>query len=437
MAKKKRTTEEAPRRQTRKEILLATRQRERDRKFLLLGGIATGIALLLVVLGAVYSFLVVPARLVMSVNGTDITVQDFRNRYRYERQLALNRYESMRFLQQQFAGQVNLLNEIQVLQTALSDEFTMGVRVKSTMIEDLLIAEAAREAGLSISDAELNELLEAEVASRYSKYTAAQATATIVAREATASEQAADAGDDAASTDSGPEAEAIDIISEEELSQGTAGLAEELDDTNGLTLDGYRQILEYGLLRAMVRSHVTEGNVETTDPRIRVRHLLIAFEDQPGGNEPDAAGRTQEEALALAESLIARLELGESFDYLVDLYSDDPTADFNQGDLGWFAKGRMVPAFEEAAFALSVNETSAPVETEFGYHLIQVTDSDPDAPISADALESAIDEYFRNWLVEQQVAADIEEKGLVSDQIPVGAAKEAEEFRNSLSGQSS
>ena len=437
MAKKKRTTAEAPRRQTRKEVLLATRQRERDRKFLLLGGIATGIALLLVVIGAAYSFLVVPARLVVSVNGTDITIQDFRNRYRYERQLTLNRYESMRFLQQQFAGQVNLLNEIQILQTALSDEFTMGVRVKSTMIEDLLIAEAAREAGLSVSGAELDGLLEAEVASRYSKYTPAQATATITAREAAASGQAADTGDDAAATD--PEAEAIDIISEEELSQGTAGLAEELDDTNGLTLDEYRQILEYGLLREMVRSHVTEGNVETTEPRIRARHLLIAFEDQPQGNESDAdaEGRTQEEALALAESLIARLELGESFDYLVDLYSDDPTAEFNQGDLGWFAKGRMVPAFEEAAFALAVNETSAPVETEFGYHLIQVTDSDPNAPISADALESVIDEYFRNWLVEQQAAANIEERGLVSDQIPVGAAKEAEEFRNSLSGQGS
>lgn len=435
MAKKKRTAEETPRRQTRKEILLATRQRERDRKFLLLGGVATGIALLLVVIGAVYSFLVVPARLVVSVNGTDITIQDFRNRYRYERQLTLNRYESMRFLQQQFAGQVNLLNEIQVLQTALSDEFTMGVRVKSTMIEDLLIAEAAGEAGLSVSDAELDELIEAEVAARYSKYTAAQATATITAREAAASEQAADAGDDAAGTD--PEAEAIDIISEEELSQGTAGLAEELDDTNGLTLDEYRQILEYGLLREMVRSHVTEGNVETTELRIRARHLLIAFEVQPGGNESDTAGRTREEALAFTESLIARLELGESFDYLIDLYSDDPTAEFNQGDLGWFAKGRMVPAFEEAAFALAVNETSAPVETEFGYHIIQVTDSDPDAPISADALEGAIDEYFRNWLVEQQAAANIEERGLVSDQIPVGAAKEAEEFRNSLSVQSS
>ena len=436
MAKKKRTTEEAPRRQTRKEILLATRQRERDRKFLLLGGIATGFALLLVVIGAVYSFLVVPARLVVSVNGTDITIQDFRNRYRYERQLTLNRYESMRFLQQQFAGQVNLLNEIQVLQTALSDEFTMGVRVKSTMIEDLLIADAAREAGLSVSNAELDALIEAEVASRYSKYTAAQATATITAREAAASEQeAADAGDNATGAD--PEAEAIDIITEEELNQGTAGLAEELDDTNGLTLDEYRQILEYGLLREMVRSHVTEGNVETTELRIRARHLLIAFEAQPGGNESDTAGRTQEEALAFTEGLIARLELGESFDYLVDLYSDDPTAEFNQGDLGWFAKGRMVPAFEEAAFALAVNETSAPVETEFGYHIIQVTDSDPDAPISADALEGAIDEYFRNWLVEQQAAANIEERGLVSDQIPVGAAKEAEEFRTSLSVQSS
>ena len=431
MAKKKRTAEEAPRRRTRKEILLATRQQERDRKFLLLGGIATGIALLLVAIGAVYSFIVVPARLVVSVDGHEITVQEFRNRYRYERQLALNRYETMRMLQQQFAGQVNLQNEIQTLQTALADEFTMGVRVKSTMIEDLLIAAAARDAGLSVSETQLNELIESEVATRYSKFTAAQATATVTAREEAASEQAADAGDDA--ENAVPDPPAIDVLSDEELRQGTEGLAEELDDTSGLTLAAYRQILEYGLLREMVRSHVTEGNVETTELRIKARHILIAFEGRTGADASGGVGRSQDDALELAESLVARLGLGESFDYLVDLYSDDPTANMNQGDVGWFARGRMVAPFEEAAFALAVDEISEPVLTDFGYHIIQVTDSDPNADINADALQRAIDEYFRDWLVEQQAAANIQEKGLVSDQIPVGAAKGAEEFRNSLS----
>ena len=432
MAKKKNRSADAPRQRTRKEILLDNRQRARDRKFLLLGGIATGVAILLVLVGAAFSFLIVPSRVVVSVNGHDITVQDFRNRYRYERRLALNRYESLRMLQQQFGGQVNLLNEIQTLQTALADEFTMGVRVKSTLIEDLLIVEEARASDLSVSEAELDELIDAEIASRYSKYTAAQATATVEARSQSVSQGEGDAGDDATNTGDVPAQEAIDILTKAELEQGIEGFAQELSDDSGLSLDDYRQILEYGLLREMLKSQVTEGNVVDTELRIQARHMLISFENSPAGSGSDSAGRTREQALELAENLLERLELGESFSYLVDLYSDDPSAAYNQGDLGWFAKGRMVPAFEEAAFELAVDEFSTPVETEFGFHIIQVTDSDPNAPIAADARRSAIDEYFRDWLIELQSTAEIEEHGLISDQIPVGAAKQAEEFRNNL-----
>lgn len=65
---------------------------------------------------------------------------------------------------------------------------------------------------------------------------------------------------------------------------------------------------------------------------------------------------------------------GTDFAKLAKQYSQDPGSAANGGDLGYFGKGKMVPAFEEAAFALKVGQISKPVRTVYGYHIIKVTD---------------------------------------------------------------
>lgn len=75
-----------------------------------------------------------------------------------------------------------------------------------------------------------------------------------------------------------------------------------------------------------------------------------------------------------ADSIIARLDKGETFADLARELSKDPSSQ-NGGDLGTFGKGRMVPAFEEAAFALEPGKHSeTPVETQFGWHVIEVVE---------------------------------------------------------------
>lgn len=71
-----------------------------------------------------------------------------------------------------------------------------------------------------------------------------------------------------------------------------------------------------------------------------------------------------------AKDLVKKLGEGQTFESLAQSFSNCPSGE-EGGDLGSFGKGMMVKPFEEAAFKLKVGETSAPVKTPFGYHLIQ------------------------------------------------------------------
>lgn len=95
----------------------------------------------------------------------------------------------------------------------------------------------------------------------------------------------------------------------------------------------------------------------------RARHILITV-------EKDADMQTKTAALNKIKSIEKELKAGGNFIDLAKKYSEDPGSKSRGGDLGFFAKGDMVPAFEKAAFALNVGQVSAPVLTDFGYHLI-------------------------------------------------------------------
>ncbi|TNF85924.1 MAG: hypothetical protein EP301_09700 [Gammaproteobacteria bacterium] len=92
------------------------------------------------------------------------------------------------------------------------------------------------------------------------------------------------------------------------------------------------------------------------------RHILLQISDE----------RTAEAAVAELEALRARIEAGEGFADLAAEYSEDPGSKVVGGDLGPVSKGLFAPEFEEALWALEVGEISAPVQTDFGVHLIEL-----------------------------------------------------------------
>ena len=104
------------------------------------------------------------------------------------------------------------------------------------------------------------------------------------------------------------------------------------------------------------------------EEQVHARHILIATKSAEMPTEQ--GGLDKPAARAKAEEVLKRVKAGENFENLAKEYSDDGSKQ-NGGDLGWFGKGRMVPEFENAAFALQPGQTSGIVESQFGFHIIK------------------------------------------------------------------
>lgn len=146
----------------------------------------------------------------------------------------------------------------------------------------------------------------------------------------------------------------------------------------------------------------------TTPEKIEARHILIK-----------AATPAQEaQARRTIAKILTELKAGKDFGTLARKYSQDTSNKDKGGDLGAFAKGEMVAAFEQAAWALKPGEyTQQPVKTEFGFHLILRGKTLPAGVLSlkearqqfgAQLLEQEKEKSFQNWLKQARTQAEIE-----------------------------
>jgi peptidyl-prolyl cis-trans isomerase C len=106
--------------------------------------------------------------------------------------------------------------------------------------------------------------------------------------------------------------------------------------------------------------------------QVNARHILVRVQGAPMPVRPGQKDLTDAEALAKAQELKKRITGGSDFAQLAMSDSDDTSSGAKGGELGAFHHGQMVPAFDEAAFALKAGSVSDPVKTQFGYHLIKV-----------------------------------------------------------------
>lgn len=109
----------------------------------------------------------------------------------------------------------------------------------------------------------------------------------------------------------------------------------------------------------------------------RARHILIST--------PDSSEQAVNAARDKVQQVVERLDAGEDFAALAAELSDDPASAAAGGDLGFFGPGIMTPDFEQAVFAMNVGERSEPVQTSFGFHVIELTEIKPEqrTPLAA------------------------------------------------------
>jgi peptidyl-prolyl cis-trans isomerase C len=121
--------------------------------------------------------------------------------------------------------------------------------------------------------------------------------------------------------------------------------------------------------------------------QVQARHILIKVES-------DATEEVKTEARTKIEAIQQKAADGEDFAQLASENSEGPSR-AKGGDLGYFSRGQMVKPFEDACFALQTGEISGVVETQFGFHVIKVTDRKPASVIAYESAQPQIEERLK------------------------------------------
>ncbi|WP_416828667.1 peptidylprolyl isomerase PrsA [Ectobacillus polymachus] len=149
---------------------------------------------------------------------------------------------------------------------------------------------------------------------------------------------------------------------------------------SGMTQDSFKNQIRASLaLKKAVGASITDQELKDHyKPEIKASHILVKDE-------------------ATAKKVKDLLNQGQSFEDLAKQYSEDTGSKDKGGDLGYFTSGKMVPEFEDAAYKLKVGQISDPVKTQYGYHIIKVTDIKPLQPFDQ------VKETIRSQLVDQKM----------------------------------
>jgi peptidyl-prolyl cis-trans isomerase D len=427
---------------------MAREHREaRQTRIILIVSIVVGATILgLVAYGVIDQTVIRPRIAVATVGDETIRVRDFNSYVQYSRAQLLNQsFQYYTFYQQfgEFGG--NFLQTAQSLATQLTQPIAFGRDVLDEMIDNLIIREEAAKRGITVSQAEIDEAVQAafgffpngtptptvtatiQPTPTYSETQMAiitlTSTPTVTLEE---SEDTTDAdppqtdevddpgaGEETIITDEAvaePEGdladeqvtveEVIEFTSTPEVTPTvtltptpytTALFAQNIKDFNtnyapfNFDINQLREIFEIQLLREKLIDALTQ-DLPRTKNEVWARHILV---------------ETNEEAL----EVLSLLDEGEDFHTLAATYSIDESNREQGGNLGWFDENTMVPEFSEAAFSLAEGEVSEPIQTSFGFHIIQVIGKRVSQVLPAEFAQRQ-QTAFAEWLAEQRNTRD-------------------------------
>jgi peptidyl-prolyl cis-trans isomerase D len=130
-----------------------------------------------------------------------------------------------------------------------------------------------------------------------------------------------------------------------------------------------------------------------TPEQIRASHILL-----------ETAGKDEAKVRAQADDLLKQIRAGADFAALATKFSDYKGSKDKRGDLDYFSRGRMVPEFETAAFALQPGQVSDIVKSQYGFHIIKLVDKRPGSTRTLDEASAQITEQLKSQVADRQVA---------------------------------
>jgi len=367
---------------TRKQLVGVERERVTNRILVIATAGVVAVVLGLIGWGIIQENVIAPGVVVAVVEGEEILGREFQIRVRANRQQSLGAYIQLVQNYEIFGSDPQIgqqiLAQLNQLQFQLIPD-QMGLTTINQLVDDRLVALEAEKLGISFTASEIEEELRgffgyfADGSPTPSSTPSIAATSTLseaqlaivtltptttplpsVAPTAGGVDEEADSDSepvdgDIATPTSGPTATEFTLESYQNIYQEylvaqeeDIGLREE--DLRLIVLNNLYQNALYDLLTA---------DVPTEQEQVWARHILV---------------ETEEAAL----QLLANLESGSDWADLALEHSLDTSNSQNGGDLGWFSFETIVTPFAEAAFAVEIGEISDPVESDFGWHVIQV-----------------------------------------------------------------
>lgn len=161
------------------------------------------------------------------------------------------------------------------------------------------------------------------------------------------------------------------------------------------------EYLKEAIKKDYVINHYIEKNIETLTPSDD--ELKKLFDEVKMGQEVKASHilvETEDEA----KKVLERLKNGEKFEDVAKEVSIDTASGAEGGDVGSFPyTGKMVKEFSDAAFAMNVGDISDPVKSEFGYHVIKVTDKTTDSTVTLESSKDSLTETYKNKKYEELI----------------------------------
>ena len=410
-----------------KNKFVARRERE-QKQATLVRNIAIAIVLIVVLLigyGYIDQIFIQQQKAVATVNEEKITISQFQARVRLDRENLINQY--LQYAQMAQFG-MDVESQLAPIENRLSQPVQIGQEILETMINELIYRQEAEKLGFTVSEEDVEKEMRTFLQyfpegtptvapsatpfvleiSTLSPEQLELVTITPTATEAPASTPSptvapTEEEEDADAEDVVPTVEAIPTFTATPYTlEGYETAYEEtlpFYTDLGLTEEDFRALFVSHLYYLSLYDEVT-ADISRESEYIWARHILLELEDE-------------EEAKKVRDRLLD----GEDFAVVAGETSTDPSAAYNAGDLGWFTEGMMVEPFADAAFALEIGEISDLVESQFGFHIIQLLGRE-NRPLDENDYQRARDLAFQKWLASVREESNIETFEIWAESVP-------------------